>query len=163
MKLLLLLAASFGASAASSYELGKDVSLALDAYSHAANIQPLRGSGDDELRIWSIGSMSGSVFGVVISNDGAIKCHGSYKYAAGTITLGRAKCRPWHKGQAALLMLDPVARLDGKEWDCPLFDGSDVYIDGVRNGRRFSLRVGNPWACSDPESKTVMGLVDEAW
>jgi hypothetical protein len=163
MKLLFLLAASFVASTASSYQLDKDVSLALDAYSHAANIRPLRDFGDDELRIWSIGSMSGSVVGVVISRGGAIQCHGSYKYAEGTITIGRAKCRPWHKGQAALSLLDPVAALDGKEWDCPVFDGSDIYIDGVRNGRRFSLRVGNPWACSDPQSKAVMDLVDEAW
>lgn len=60
-------------------------------------------------------------------------------------------------------MLDPVSKLDGRQWDCPVFDGSDVYIDGMRNGRRFSLRIGNPWACSDPDSKAVMDLINEAW
>jgi hypothetical protein len=163
MKILYLLAfASFGATAASSYATGKDLQSAMDAYSHSANLRPLR-SGDDELRIWSRDYMVGSVEGIVISKGGAIKCYATSRFADGTITIDRAKCRPWHKGQDALAALDDIALLDGKDWNCPVFDGGEIYVDGVRGGKRFTFRVGNPGFCSDPDSKMVVDLLDKAW
>ena len=164
MKILYLLVfASFGAAAASSYATGKDLPSAMDAYSHAANLRPLRQSGDDELRIWSRDYMLGSVEGIVISKSGAIKCIATSQYADGIITVARAKCRPWHKGQEALATLDEISLLDGKEWDCPVFDGGEIYVDGLRDGKRFTFRVGNPGFCSDHDSKIVVELLNKAW
>jgi hypothetical protein len=161
--LYLLLFVSFGANAASSYVAGGDLRSAMDAYSHAANLRPLRDSGDDELRIWSRDYMGGRIAGLIIFKGGAIKCQATSHYADGTITVDHAKCRPWHKGQATLAALDAISLLDGKDWNCPMLDGGEVYIDGVRSGRRFALRVGNPDACSDPDSKVVLDLLDKAW
>ena len=164
MKILYLLVfASSGAAAASSYATGKDLPSAMDAYSHAANLRPLRQSGDNELRIWSRDYMLGSVEGIVISKSGATKCIAASQYADGIITVARAKCRPWHKGQEALAALDEISLLDGKEWDCPLFDGGEIYVDGLRDGKRFTFRVGNPGFCGDHDSKIVVELLNKAW
>jgi hypothetical protein len=159
----LLLFASFGAAAASSYATGKDLPSAMDAYSRAANLRPLRPSGNDELRIWSRDYMLGSVEGIVISKGGAIKCLATSHYADGTITVDRAKCRPWHKGQDALTALEDISALNGKEWDCPVFDGGEIYVDGMAGGKRFNFRVGNPSFCSDSDSKMVVELLNKAW
>ena len=162
MKLLyLVLLASFGAHAASSYVLGKDLLAAMDAHSRAANLQPLKNSGNEELRVWGNNYMGRSITGFVISKNGAMTCHTTYLYADNRVTIKRAKCRPWHRGQDALAELETISALDGKEWDCPMFDGGGFYIEGVHNGSRFALRVSNPSACDDADSKSVVSLLSK--
>ena len=157
--LYFLLFASFGVHAGSSYVLGKDLLSAVDAYSRAANLLPLKDSGPDELRVWGHDYMGRRVTGYVISESAAITCRTKYQYVDGTVKIDHAKCRPWHRGQDALAELDSISALNGKEWDCPMLDGAGVYIDGVRNGVRFALRVGNPDACEDENSKAVVSLL----
>lgn len=157
--LYLLLLFPFGVHAGSSYVIGKDLLRAVDAYSRAANLLPLKNSGPDELRVWSQDYMGGRITGYVISRDESIRCNTKYSYADGTVTMGHAKCRPWHRGQDALAELDDISALDGKEWDCPMLDGAGFYIEGVSKGRRFALRVSNPDACADKDSKAVIALL----
>ena len=163
MRLLYLtMFVSLGASAASSsYVLGKDLLSAMDAHSRAANLRPTRDSGSDEIRIWAHDYMGRRITGYVISKGSAMKCTGTYAYADGTITVNRTRCRASHTGKDALNLLDSISALDGKEWDCPMFDGAGFYIEGVRTKKRFALRVGNPDACDDSDSKVVVQVLRE--
>ena len=158
--LYLMLFASIGAHAASSFVLGKDLISAVDAHSRAANLHPLKSSGDNELRVWAHSYMSGRITGYVVASDGAITCHTKYRYADESITIDRAKCRPWHSGQNLLAELGTISALNGKEWDCPMHDGGGFYIEGVHDGSRFALSVSNPHACDDADSKAVITLLD---
>jgi hypothetical protein len=152
-----------GTNTAQSYTEGDNLLSVMDAYSRAVNLQPLRPSGDDELRIWSTDYMSGRITGVAISKNTAIRCNTKYNYSEdGITTIEPATCQRvlrWHKNKDAIAALDTISALDGKQWDCPVFDGYGVYIEGVRNGKRFALRVSNPDACNDPDSKAVVNFL----
>lgn len=113
------------------------------------------------MRVWTRDYMGGRIEGYVLSQSSSIKCQTTSHYSDGVVTIDHAACRPWHKGGDALEALDALASLDGKSWNCPVFDGGEVFLEGMRNGRRFALRVGNPWACHDARSKAVMGLLDK--
>lgn len=157
--LYLLLLASFGANAGSSFVIGKDLQSALDAHSRAANLSPLKSSSPDQLRVWGNDYMGRRITGYAISESGALICNTKYTYADGTIEIDRARCRPWPRGHGALDDMDNLLTLDGRQWDCPMFDGGGFYIEGVRNGKHFALRVSNPDACDDKESAAVINLL----
>ena len=159
----LILFASFGAHAAERYATDGDLLSTMDAYARAANLQPLKQSDGDSLRVWSRDYMLGAIEGYSFSGGSAIKCRATSEYLDGVISIQRARCRPWHKDAVGLDALDDLAALDGRQWDCPLHDGSETYVEGVRNGRRFALRVGNPDACDDPDSRTVVELLGKVW
>jgi len=160
MRLLyLILLASFGSHAAERYAPAEDIRAAMDAYSRAANLQPLKASGEDELRLWARGYMSGRIDGYVFSKYAALNCQASSSYAEDIVTIERARCRRWSKGEDTLDALGALSALDGKQWDCPLFDGVAIYVEGVSAGRRFAFRVSNPSACDDLDSKAVLDLL----
>ena len=161
--LWLLLLAPLSAQAAESYVVGGELQSALDAYARSANLLPLKDSGRDELRIWSFDYMSGRVEGFAISRSGSIRCQTKYHYKDRVITIDRARCRPWQKRESAIDALESLAPLNGKEWDCPMFDGGGFFVEGVRNGRRVGLRVSNPGACKDAGSRAVIDLVRKVW
>ncbi len=164
MRLLyLILLASFGSHAAERYAPAGDLRAAMDAYSRAANFQPLKASGEDELRLWARDYMGGRIDGYAFSKNTALNCQASSSYAEGVVTIERARCRRWSKGEDALDALSTLSALDGKQWDCPLFDGIAIYVEGVSAGRKFAFRVSNPGACDDPDSKAVMDLLAELW
>jgi hypothetical protein len=159
----LILFASFGAHAGERYATDGDLLSTMDAYARAANLQPLKRSDGDSLRVWSRDYMLGAIEGYAISEGNAIKCRTTSDYLDGVISIERARCRRWHKGTVGADVLDGLAALDGRQWNCPLMDGGETYIEGVRNGRRFALRVGNADACDDADSKTVVHLLRKVW
>jgi hypothetical protein len=146
--------------AGNRYVVGGSLFKALDAFSNAANLQSLARSEGDELRVWTRDYMGGRIEGYVLSKSTSIKCLATSHYTDGVVTIDRAGCRPWHKGTDALGALDALSALNGKAWDCPAFDGSEVFLEALRDGRRFALRVGNPWACKDSRSKAVMTVLN---
>jgi hypothetical protein len=146
--------------AGNHYVVGGSLLKTLDAFSSAANLQSLARSEGDELRVWTRDYMGGRIEGYVLSKSTSIKCLTTSHYTDGVVTIDRAGCQPWHKGSDALGVLDALSALNGKAWNCPVFDGSEVLLEGLRDGRRFALRVGNPWACKDSRSKAVMTVLN---
>lgn len=154
---------SLGAHATESYIVGGDVQASLNAYSRSANFRPLKPSMEDELRIWTQEPMTGRVEGYIISRKSVIRCNATSHYMNGIVTIDRARCRPWHKGKYANSSLDVLFELDGKEWDCEILDGYELYAEGVRGNRKLAFRVGNPDGCDDPGSKAVARLINDLW
>jgi hypothetical protein len=158
----LALIAAFGVRAAERYAANADLFARADAYSRAARLPSLGTSKGDELRVWTYGFMSPrGIDGFVISRHGSLKCRTRYDHEDGVMTIAAARCRRWHKGMPALASLDGLALLNGKEWSCPMLDGGGVLIEGVRNGKRFAMEVGNPDACDDKDSELVEHLLAE--
>lgn len=158
----LLIFASLGAKAAESYATDGSVQSAADAYSRAAHLQPLHSAGPDQLRVWMQDYMGRRVTGYIASKRRATKCRTKYHYSDGIMTIDDARCQRvfrWDKKHEAIDLLGRLLSLDGKEWNCPRLDGGGIIIDGVHNGRRITLSVGNPDACNDPESKSVVKLL----
>lgn len=158
----LLICASFAAAASESYTLHESARSGADAYSRAAQLQPLQAAGPDELRVWMLDYMGGHVTGYIASRHRATKCLTKYHYADELVTIDDARCwRVWRwvTKQEAIDLLGTLAELDGKEWNCPRLDGGGVIVDGVHDGKRITLEVGNPDACDDPASRAVMKLL----
>jgi hypothetical protein len=147
--------------ASGRYALSDDLQSTLDAHSSAANLPPLRGSMEDEVRVWIHGYMAADIEGFVVSRRGAIKCHTTYDYEDGVVSMNQARCRRWHAEEGVIGTLDDLAALDGKEWDCEAEDGVEVLVEGVRDGKRFVLRAGNPAFCNDPSSETVVAVLNK--
>jgi hypothetical protein len=160
---LLLLLVSVGARAGERYATAEEPASALAAFSRAAHRAPLHASGQDGLRIWTRDYMMGQVRGYVISRNGVLLCRMSSAYAEGTVTLGRARCRVSTKGTAALKAVGPLPPFSRSEWDCPLMDGGEVYIEQLHAGQYSAVRIGNPDACGDAESKAVADLLSKLW
>jgi hypothetical protein len=147
-----------GACAASSYMVGDDLEKALAAFSSAAGLAPISGEVD-ELRIWRRDYMSGQVLGYAIARNRALRCLTTSRYADGIVTINRARCRRMRARLDDLEGLGAMAMLNGKQWDCPVFDGESVYVEGTRAGTRFVLRVGNPGFCETADSKAVARIL----
>ena len=158
----LLLCVSFGAIAAESYALDEGVRSAADAYAHAAHLQALHSGGSDQLRVWTQDYLGRRVTGYIAGKRRATKCFTKYHYSDGIVTISDARCQRvfrWDNKRDAIELLDNLSRSDGKQWSCPMLDGGGVIIDGVYDGKRITLSVGNPGACNDPVSKSVMKLL----
>jgi hypothetical protein len=160
---LLLLLVSVGARAGERYAISEGPASALAAFSRAAHREPLHGSDQDALRVWTRDYMRGQVRGYLISKGGVLLCRMSSAYAEGTVTLGRARCRASAKGTAALQAASPLPPFSRTEWDCPLMDGNEVYIEQLHAGEYSAVRIGNPDACGDAESKAVADLLSKLW
>jgi hypothetical protein len=161
--LFVLLVIPFSGRAANGYVVGADPVAASEAYSRAADLQALKPSVPDELRIWTRDFMTGRVVGFVISSEGVLRCSGVTHYNGGVITVGRIRCRAGRKGKDALKSSEALRALNGRDWSCPTFDGYEVLIHGVRNGKLLAFHVSNPNACSDVSSKAVVRVLDMLW
>lgn len=158
----LLICVSLAASASESYAIDAGVQSAADAYSRAAHLRPLHSGGPDQLRVWMEDYMGGRVTGYIAAKRRATKCLTKYHYADGVMTINDAICQRvfrWDRKQEAISLLSNLLSSAGKEWSCPRLDGGGVIIDGVHDGKRITLSVGNPDACNDPASKSVMKLL----
>ncbi len=49
------------------------------------------------------------------------------------------------------------------EWDCPMMDGSEVFISRAQAGKLSSVRIGNPGACDDAESRAITAALGKLW
>lgn len=154
--LTLLLTA--GAQSPSNFVAGDDPDKAANAFSSAARL-PAIDARHDELRIWRRDYMTGRVLGYAMSDARSIRCTAASRYTNGTVIIERANCRRLRTRLRDMQGVGEVASLDGKQWDCPMFDGEAVYVQGARVGVRFSLRVGNPGACDDIHSQAVAHLL----
>jgi hypothetical protein len=160
---LLLFSVSIGAHAGERYATREGPAAALAAFSRAAHENPLQASGENALRVWTRDYMMGRVQGYIISKNGVLLCRIRSTYADGIVTLGRASCRPSAKGAGALRAFGLLPPFSRSEWDCPLMDGGEVFIEGVRAGAYSAVRIGNPDACDDSESKAVVALLSKLW
>ena len=161
LALLGLVGCATAPSSVERYVLSDDLPSRLDAHARAANLASLKGSVEDELRVWIHGYMAADMLGYVVSRNSALKCHTTYDYANGVVSIDRARCRRWHEDEGVIGTLDDLAALDGKEWDCEVEDGFEVLVEGIHGGKRFVFRAGNPTFCNDSSSKTVVSLLDK--
>jgi len=160
MKLLyLLLLVPFAATASEHYATADGPQAATRAYSRAARLLPLQASGEDTLRVWKRDYMIGQIQGYIITKTTAISCLASSSYANESITIGSFRCRPFPRPAAVDDAIRALPAFSRQEWNCPAFDGGEVFIEGVRQHKYFAVRVGNPQVCDVPESKAIVELL----
>jgi len=157
--LYLLLFVAINAQADEHYATADKPLVATEAYARAAHREPLQSTDADSLRVWIRSYMTGSVEGYVLSNVGSLACRASSDYANGVVTVGPAQCHPYSKGAQVLKSLKALPTFIREDWDCPLEDGGEIYIEGVRAGEHFAIRVGNPGFCADADSKAIVALL----
>jgi hypothetical protein len=133
--------------------------VAIQAYSRAAHLSPLSASDEDPLRVWTRDSMLGQVHGYIITKTTAKSCSASSSYSDGSITVGRVRCSPSPRPASVDEAIRALPAFSRQEWNCPAFDGGEVFIEGVRQHKYFAVRVGNPQVCDDPESKAIVELL----
>jgi hypothetical protein len=160
MRLLyLLLFVALNVQAGEQYATSDKPLTASEAYARAAHQDALKSTDVDSLRVWIRSYMTGSVRGYVLSKSGSLSCQTSSTYADGVVSVSPAQCRPFSKGAQILKRLEPLPAFSQEDWDCPLDDGGEVFIEGVRKGEHFAIRVGNPSFCSDTDSKAIVALL----
>mgnify|MGYP001554942251 CR=1 FL=1 len=162
MKLLyLLMLVPFSATASEHYSTSAGPQAAIQTYSRAAHLSPLSASDEDTLRVWTRDSMLGQVHGYIITKTTAKSCSASSNYSDGSITVGRVRCSPTPKPASVDEAIRALPAFGRQEWNCPAFDGGEVFIEGVRQHKYFAVRVGNPQVCDDPESKALVELLEK--
>jgi len=160
MRLLgLLLLVPLAATASERYATSDGPQAAIEAYSRAAHLLPLRASDEDTLRVWTRDYMIGQVQGYTITKTTMISCRASSSYANGSITIERVRCGLSARPAAVNDAIRVLPVFSRQEWNCPAFDGGEVFIEGVRQHKYFAVRVGNPQACDDLESKAIVELL----
>jgi len=160
MKLLyVLMLVPFAATATEHYSTSAGPQAAIQAYSRAAHLSPLRASSEDTLRVWTRDSMLGQVHGYIITKTTEKSCSAPSSYSDGSITVGRVRCSPSPRSASAYKAIRALPSFSRQEWNCPAFDGGVVFIEGVRQHKYFAVRVGNPQVCDDPESKAIVELL----
>jgi hypothetical protein len=106
--------------------------------------------------------MSGKIHGFVISKNAFIECDTSWEITGSVETVKSAQCTPRHapnRRRSALILLRELSKFDGKELECGLQDGSDVFVEGKDSVGSFALFAGNPEMCSDRGSVLVATLL----
>lgn len=160
---LLLLPVSLGVHAGEHYAVSEGPKVALAAFSRAAHQAALTPADAGSVRVWTRDYMLGRVQGLIMSRSTALWCRMSSTYADGVITLGRANCRPVGARSAALNVINRLPPFSRAEWNCPLLDGGEVYMERVQGETISAVRVGNPDACQDPESQAIAAALSELW
>ena len=143
------------------FDASEALSHRLAAYSRAASLAPL-GSHGPELRVWVDGVMFGKIRGFVISRNGVIECETSWDIDGSVVTVKSVRCKPRtvsDRARRALSLLPELSNLNGKELDCGVEDGSDVFLEGWNSLGSFVLFAGNPSSCRDPGSVLVTRLL----
>jgi hypothetical protein len=160
MRLLYLLAlVPFAASAGEHYATSGGPQAAIQAYSDSAHLLPLRASDEDTLRVWTRDYVLGQVHGSIITKTTAKSCRASSSYSNGSVTVGRFTCSSSPRPAAIDGAIGALPAFSRQEWNCPAFDGGEVFIEGVRQHKYFAVRVGNPQVCNDPQSKAIVELL----
>lgn len=158
-----LLTASFSVHAGEHYVISDGPAAALSAFSRAAHQSPLSSEDTGSVRVWTRDYMQGRVQGFVLSDGSAVLCSMSSTYADGVVSLGRASCRRVRHRPEAVKAINGLPPFSRAEWDCPVFDGGEVYIERMQGSRYSAVRIGNPDACDDPESKAVAAALNDLW
>lgn len=157
--LYLLVLVPFAAAASEHYVKSEGPQAAIQAYSRAAHLLPLSASDEDELRVWTRDYMIGQVHGFIMTKTTAKSCRASSSYSDGSITIGRVTCSPSPRPSAVDEAIRALPAFSRQEWNCPAFDGGEVFIEGVRQHKYFAVRVGNPQICDDLQSKAIVELL----
>jgi hypothetical protein len=132
----------------------------VDGYAKAASLK--RGpSGEFEIRVWRVDSMTGQGIGYVLRDNQTrtfdITRHNN-EYTA-RLTSSRS-----HEFSEALTTAArDVSSLRGYEYSCGIMDGESVLVEVSIEGSRHQLCAGNPESCADKNSKriaTLLRLVD---
>ncbi|UGB39222.1 hypothetical protein [Frateuria soli] len=160
MRLLyLFVLVPFAVTASEHYATSDAPQTAIQAYSHAARLVPLHASDEDTLRIWTRDYMSGQIRGHIITMVTSKSCLASSSYSNGSITIARVRCNPSRKAPEVNEAIRALPAFSRPEWNCPAFDGYEVFIEGVRRHKYFAIRVSNPQVCDDPESEAIVALL----
>jgi hypothetical protein len=154
---------SVGPQTGERYATSEGPTAALAAFSRSVLREPLKATDEGAVRVWTRDYMQGRVQGYILSGDGVLLCRIPSAYADGTVFLGRATCRASVKRATALRAAGSLPKFTRTQWDCPLMDGGEVYIERVHAGQYSSVRVGNPGFCEDSESKAIAAVVSKLW
>lgn len=161
LSVLSLLLMSVTTSADERFSTGEPTTRWLAAYSLAAGLGPL-GSQGPELRVWIDNVMFGEVHGLVISQSSIVECDTNWKITGSVETVKSARCkkRPGpNRRLEALMLLGDLSKLNGKELDCGVQDGADVFVEGKDTTATFAFFAGNPQECNDQGSILVTRLL----
>jgi hypothetical protein len=159
--LSLLLLVAINAQATERFTNSDKPLVAAEAFARAAHQEPLQPTNANSVRVWIRSYMTGAVRGYVLSKSGSFSCRASSDYADGVVSVSPAECQPYSQGSRALKSLKTLPVFRQEDWDCPFEDGAEVFVEGVRNGERFAIRVGNPGFCADTDSKAIVELLKD--
>ena len=134
----------------------------VELLSRSAGLEPLTGSSRNELRLWVIESLTiRGPRGLIATENGSMQCtRKSEPY--GTQLSDKLVCEDTTArthAVNALSMLSDLARFDGKSFNCDIYDGSNVIVEGVFAGHLILFSVRNPGVCPG----TATALVAKAY
>jgi len=163
MRLLipLLLSISLIAQAGEHYTVSEGPEAAVAALSRAAGQETLQPIDSGSVRVWTRDYMLGRVQGFLMSGKKTLWCRMSSTYADGVVSLGSARCRPIRGRTEALEAINRLPVFSRSEWNCPLMDGGEVYVERVEGEKVSVVRVGNPDACEDSESQALAAALSK--
>lgn len=137
--------------------------LEIAAYSRAVSATPMDPRDGNQVRVWTMGYWSGRmpITGYILTHAGAYRCQLSYTNDTGKfIEIHRGHCRGPRKYAErlakALAVLPELAKFDGGEVSCQVFDGWGALVEGIVDGKRFSFSASNPDACEAGKSLNAM-------
>jgi hypothetical protein len=132
----------------------------VDGYAKAASLES-DPSGEFEIRIWRVDSMTGQGIGYVLRDNQTrtfdITRHNS------EYTARLASSRSHVFSEALTTAARDVSSLGGYEYSCGIVDGESVLVQASIEGSQHQLWAGNPESCADKNSKriaTLLRLVD---
>ncbi|HEV7691551.1 MAG TPA: hypothetical protein VGO52_12035 [Hyphomonadaceae bacterium] len=132
-----------------------------DKFNSVFGLTPLVSGGPDELRVWSMEYLAGHTRGIIVAPS-RITVHEVQDAKPGRPR--RVGVLETAQPSPVFRKMDYLASLDGAEWFCPVVDGGALIVDGLHNGRHFSLSATNAWDCEAEKMKSlneVLGLIGD--
>lgn len=135
-----------------------------DRYALATGLEPLGPANAPELRVWIEDYMSGAVTGFVVTEAGqGRRCETTSAFSGGVVVTERGSCRRlwgWARKREVWRHVADLHAIDGSRLYCPgIEDGIGFLIEGLHQGKRFSLSGSNPDLCADGPYRTVSDVL----
>jgi hypothetical protein len=125
-----------------AFDPGKDT--LSDGLAFNVGIAPLKGTGQDELRLWFLPSNGTGFAGYVVRSEGLMRCRSL------TTQLGSRNgyCDTATNPARARRILDLLPALSQDHFvGCTVLDGETVQVEGVLKGQHFDYQLHSPYNC----------------
>lgn len=138
----------------------------LDAYARAFNLEQLRSSNQNELRLWYFNPMGGEISSLIFREKGAFRCETKSKYSASNteVIVKSGKCKKSKNKLSKSEIENKLSRLielKEKETSCNnIDDGWGVTIEGVLNNERFAFESWNPDGCDNMDAVKLYEILE---
>jgi len=128
----------------------------VDGYAKAASLKS-DPSGEFEIRIWRVDSMTGRGIGYVLRDNQTRTFDITRRNNECTARLVSSRSHPF--SEALIMAARDVSSLGGYEYSCGIVDGESVLVEASIEGTRRQFWAGNPESCADKNSKRIAILL----